>query len=468
MSSNYRYAELEAWLHQGIRNLRWSYGERLPSIRQLCQQHRLSRATVQHALQRLEAQGVVESRPRSGYFVTLAPIKRESRAGDKALRPPLSASVSELLLDLMRRRGAFDLVPMASQPEKPASIVALNRAISRVMRRQDNASHVFYDEPAGAEPLRHQIARHYSRRGCALSADQLCITSGCQHALSLALQASCKAGDVVAVESPGFYGSLQLLEQMGLKVLEIPCSVVDGISTQALEKALAQWRIKACIVSPAFATPTGALMPEVSRAHLLDLAEAHDFAVIEDDIYADTALGPVPPPLKAQDRSDRVILCSAFSKSLSRDLRLGWVVGGRWHSAIEKLKLVNLLAGSQSVQLGTAEFVADGGYVAHLRKQRELLRGRRDTLLNSLRNWPGDVQFSEPRGGLAVWVELPGRCDTGIAYHHALAAGMVIAPGSLFSPSNRFRNCLRIAFEQPWDEARQSALRQLPRVLRLD
>jgi DNA-binding transcriptional MocR family regulator len=461
----YRYQQLESWLLQGIREQRWRLGERLPSIRTLCEQQGVSKATVQHALQRLEAQGLVEARPKAGYFVTLQPKTMRAPRSPGRVEAPRPVTVSELFLDIMRRSAAFDLLPDLHAGEVPPGIVALNRALGRALRRQKGDDHQYYDAPAGDPALREQLSLHAARRGWTVLPEQLCITSGCQHALFLALMACCRRGDVVAVESPGFYGVLQLLEQLELQVVEVPSSSDQGLDIEALEAALGRWDIKACVVSPAFATPGGALMPEGARKRLLALADQHDLAIIEDDIYADTAFGQVPDPLKALDRADRVILCSSFSKCLSRDLRLGWVSGARWHQKILHLKLVTQLASSRYQQQGVAEFMRDGSYAAHLRRQRNELRTQRDRLIASLHAWPGEVRVSTPLGGLAVWLELPEAVDTLAAYPVALQQGVVITPGPLFSVSGQFRNCLRISFAHPWDDRRIEALGQLPALL---
>lgn len=206
-------------------------------------------------------------------------------------------------------------------------------------------------------------------------------------------------------------------------------------------------------------------MPEPNKKRLLSLAERHDLAVIEDDIYGDTALGRSPDPLKAMDVEDRVILCSSFSKSLSRDLRLGWISGARWHEKILHLKLVTQLASSRYLQQGVADYMADGSFTSHLRRQRHELRVNRDRLIASLNSWPGEVRVSTPQGGLTVWVELSETVDTLAAYTNALKHGMIITPGPLFSVSGQFENCLRISFAHPWNKSRMAALRQLPGLL---
>lgn len=466
MTHEYRYLKLENWLLQGIQEQRWRLGERLPSIRTLCHEQNLSKGTVQHALQRLEAQGLIEARPKAGYFVALQPKGVQTPATRAKIEAPRPVTVSELLQDIMRRGAAFDLLPGHKSGDLPAGIVSLNRSIGRALRRQRGNGYQYYDEPAGDSLLREQLAVHHAKRGWTVSVDQLCITSGCQHALFLALMACCDAGDVVAVESPGFYGVMQLLAQLGLQVVEVPASIDTGMDVAALEEVLKHWKVKACIVSPAFSTPGGALMPDASRVRLLELAAEHDLAIIEDDIYGDTALGKVPDPLKALDEDNRVILCSSFSKSLSRDLRLGWISGARWHAKILQLKLITQLASSRYLQQGVAEFMADGHFSTHLRRQRNDLRTQRDHLMAYLHAWPYQTRFSVPQGGLATWVELPEGVDTLQSYSTLLQQGIVITPGPLFSMSGEYKNCMRISFSHPWDQSRVAALNQLPEILK--
>jgi len=463
----YRYQQLEQWLLQGIIDGRWKLGDRLPSIREICTQQGLSKATVQHALQRLEAQGLLEVRPKAGHFVTLVPKTTEPPRMTSRIEAPRPVNVSDLLLDIMGRSAAFDLLPELHAGDLPPGIVSLNRSIGRALRRQRGADFQYYDKPAGDLALREQLGLLLAKRGWPVTPDELCITSGCQHALFLALMACCRPGDTVAVESPGFYGVLQLLEQLDLQVLEIPTSTSTGMDLDALEEALGRWDIQACIVSPAFATPGGALMSNASCQRLMALAEKHDLAVIEDDIYAESGFYQVPDTLKALDETDRVIHCSSFSKVLSRDLRLGWISGARWHQRILHLKMVTQLASSRYLQQGVAEYMKEGELSAHLRRQRKLLRAQRDRLLASLHAWPVPVRVTAPNGGLAVWLELPSTVDTLPCYRKALEAGVIITPGPLFSASGEFANCLRISFSHPWDERRISALNQLPELLNL-
>ncbi|MGY8871222.1 MAG: aminotransferase-like domain-containing protein [Pseudomonadales bacterium] len=486
MSREYRYQRLETWLLDGIAGKRWSVGDRLPSVRDMCAEQQLSKATVLHAYQRLEARGLVEARPKSGYFVLSNTANRAvPLIGNDTVVAPAPVTVSDVVMDVMSRGAAFDILAglqvqrrsvHSFSEKKPvdeniteasnAGITALNRSVGRALRSQADSAHHYYDEPAGDSVLREQLAQRYRRYGCERNAEDFCITAGCQQSLFLALMVSCQRGDIVAVESPGFYGVLQLLEQLGLQVVEIPASPVTGLDADALERALQQWDIRACVVTPAYATPTGANLPLATRKKLLLLAEQYDLALIEDDIYGELGFLGRPDPLKAEDKTGRVILCSSFSKSLSRDLRIGWIDAGRWHNQVKRLKLVTLLASSRFVQQGLASFLKDGGYDTHLRRQREQLRLQRDQLVNFLdEHWAADIRFSVPEGGVAMWLQLPEGIDTLAAYGAALSQGVVITPGSLFSSSDHYRNCLRLSFLHPLTGARQEALRTLMGVL---
>lgn len=465
--SQFRYQQLEHWLADQLAKQRWQAGEKLPSIRALCALQNVSKATVMHAYQRLEARGLIEVRSKAGFYVCAPKLNRvvsaSSTVADVAPKP---VTVSAVVMDIMSRGAAFDLLPDPQTGETSTGLVTLNRTLGRALRQQGASAHLYYDELSGDALLRQTLVERYRKWGWQSDPDGFCITSGCQQALALALQACCQPGDTVAVESPGFYGVIQLLEQLQLKVLEIPASPDKGLDCAALTQALQRWKIAACVVTPAFATPTGALMDAAARQQLLNLAQQHDFYIIEDDIYGDLGFSFRPDPLIAQDRHERVLLCGSFSKSLSRDTRIGWIYSTRFQAHIQRLKLVLQLANSRSVQQGLAEFIRAGDYDSHLRRYREQLRMQRDQLVKFLQtHWQQATPFHIPQGGVALWVSLPEQTDTLAAYHQALAHGMVITPGALFSAEDRYRHCLRLSFVHPLTRTRQQALSQLQKLL---
>lgn len=458
----YQYQLVSNSLEQKIAEQRWMAGEKLPSIRQLSIEYEVSKNTVIHALSNLEAAGLIEARPKTGYFVkALVQHKHPSKLLAPALTPK-AVSLPVLFYDIMQRGAAFDILPNSPASDPSNHLLTLNRHISKAHRSHSQNKAMHYDIPLGCEALRFQIKEHYRAIGLNLNAEDYCITGGCQNALFLALMVSCQPGDNVAVESPAFYGVLQLLEQLQLNVIEIPSSSTTGLNPDDLEKALHTAIIRACIVTPAFATPSGACMPISKQQQLLDLANRHDVTLIEDDIYGDLCFAERSKPLKSLDTQERVILCSSFSKSLSRDLRVGWIAGGRWHSKITRLKLVTQLANNQSTQQGIAGFMAEGHYRRHLYFYRQILKRQRDQLIHCLQKyWPQSTRFSIPTGGLAIWVQLEKQVDCRELYRRALAEGIVITPGVLFSAFEYYQNYLRLSFSHPTVGRREVAMGKL-------
>lgn len=463
----FRYQRLAQKIIQAIKSQRLQVGDKLPSIRQQCLQQGLAKATVIRAYQELEQDGWLLARPKSGYFI--AP---QQQPAPKPRRVMLSAepnriSPDTVLDDVMMQGAAFDILPEQGRyDQQPDTLIQLNRAMSRALRHQRGLMHQYYDETAGYRPLRELIVGRLNRHGCQLQADQLSVTSGCQQALTLALMAVTKPGDAVAVESPGYYGSLQLIERLGLKVMEVPCDVVDGMDMDALQQGLQRWPIKACIVTPSYATPTGAVLPSHARLRLIALAKEHRFTLVEDDIYGELGFHERHPPLYAQDEDHRVVLCGSFSKSLSRDMRLGWVVGGRYQTEINRLKRVINLASSRFVQQGVADYLQRGDYDRHLRWYRGQLQQQRDQLVMLVqRYFPQRTRYGIPLGGLSLWLELPEKFNTMVAYQQAREAGILMTPGALFSTQSAYDNCLRLSFAHPWTKPRADALRQLASIL---
>jgi DNA-binding transcriptional MocR family regulator len=462
----YQYQHIAETLEKKIADKQWISGEKLPSIRQLCEQYQISKNTVIHALYELEAADFIEARPKTGYFVTSVFRHNSPSQIEPLTLTPTAVNMPSLFYDIMQRGAAFDILPNTPDTTPSNHVLSLIRHLNKAQRNSPQRKVMHYDSPLGSSELRFQIKEHYRGVGLNLAVDDFCITAGCQNALFLALMVSCKPGDNVAVESPAFYGVLQLLQQLQLKVIEISSSTTEGFDPQELAKALQKWPIRACVVTPAFATPSGASMPLENQQQLINLANDHDVALIEDDIYGDLCFGERARPLKALDTQQRVILCGSFSKSLSRDLRLGLIAGGRWHEKITRLKLVTQLASNQSTQQGLAEFMAKGHYRRHLHYYRQILKRQRDQLIQCLQKyWPQSVCFSIPQGGLVIWVQVDQHIDTVKFYQQALAEGIVLTPGALFSASGYYNNYLRLSFAHPTVGRRENAIKKLAKIL---
>lgn len=467
--SQYLYSQLEQQLRKGIKNGQLAPLSKLPSVREMCKLHQVSKSTVLTAYANLIAENLIVAKAKSGYFVQqdskskAVPLKQPDMS--RPHTSPKLISSSQVIVDIMKRGAAFDLLSR-SQPDPHNE--PLRRCLSRALRQQKSTEQLYYDHPQGDKGLRENLVNYINHGAGNAVADDIIITSGCQHSLLLALMVATQPGDVVAIESPGFYGALQLLEALGRKVLEIPSSATQGISPSALQLAAEHWDIKALIVSPSFATPTGASIPEEHKRQLLQLAQSKSFTIIEDDIYAELHQSSQRPrSLYSYDDQGVVILCSSLSKVLSRDLRVGWILSKRYHQQILALKITTTMANSVSQQQGLSLFIAQGALEKHLKQRRQLLIEQQKTLKQLiLEHLPQAKSASQPEGGMVIWLELDSSINTLALYHKARDLGLTITPGSLFSSQDTYQHYLRLSFAHPWTDERVEAFKSLSTLIK--
>lgn len=462
------YEQVAQKLREQVASGVYRQGERVPSVRRLSDQLDVSISTVIEAYRRLESQGVLEARPQSGYYVRTRlwqpPAQPEISNPHSS---PTTVSMSAFALKVLRATRDPDVLQLGVAAPHPdlLPIRALNAILARIARREEGRGGG-YDFPPGSPELRRQIARRALDAGCTLSPEDIVTTSGCQEALSLCLRAVTKPGDTVAIESPAFYGTLQTIEQMRLKAIELPTCPRKGVSVEALRLALDRWKIRACLLVPNFSNPTGAVMPEERKKRLVQLLAEREVPLIEDDIYGDLGHdAPRPRAAKSYDRKGLVMLCSSFSKTLAPGYRVGWAVPGRWREQVEHLKYVSTMATATLPQLAIAEFLERGGYDHNLRKLRAQCAAGIERVTHAIaRYFPEGTRVTQPAGGFVLWVELPKKVDSFELHRRALARKISIAPGPLFSPTQAYRHCIRLNCAQPRDERLERALVTLGRL----
>jgi DNA-binding transcriptional MocR family regulator len=429
-------------------------GDRVPSLRHFSRLQRVSLPTAMQAYATLETRGLIEARPKAGYFVRArqadaldapsAPASRP-RITDFAGLDPLDATLADQadpqLVQLGAAVAALDLLPVR----------ALARTMAALNRRSPGAA-IAYDVVPGAEPLRREIARRSLEWGCRLTPADLVITTGCTEAISLALDATCRPGDTVLVEAPTYFGLARTLRDRGLRALPVPVDATNGLLIEKVEQVLRRTRVAAAVVIPNFNNPVGSLMPDDAKRALVDLLVGRGIAVIEDDIYGDLQHeGDRPRCLKAFDRNDGVILCGSFSKTLAPGYRVGYIAAGRWHDRVRSLKRAQSLASATLPALTVASFLRDGGYDRHLRRMRRGLRDQVARVREAVaRAFPEGVAISRPQGGFVLWCELPPPVDALSLFKQARRAGIAIAPGPIFGPDGGFDRCIRLNCGHRW------------------
>ncbi len=456
--------ELAEQIEQGV----YLTGERLPGVRRLAAQFGVSISTIMRAHQLLEDRGLIQARPRSGYYVRAAPGRLPEPPAMTNPRPrPARITGQQMAMQLSQATRQPGMIQLGAAIPHPHFLPtrAINQALLSVTRHRQQRS-AGYEFPPGSAELRQQIARRMLDAGCRIAPGEIVVTSGCQEALALGLRAVASAGDVIALESPTFYGLLQVVESLGMKALEIPTHPRRGISLEALTLAIEQWPVKACAIVANFNNPMGYCMPEADKQALVELLAAHAIPLIEDDVYGDLAFDHRrPPAAKRFDTAGNVLYCSSFSKTLSPGLRVGWVAPGKYQEAIEYQKYITSLAAPTLPQLAIAEFLQRGAYDRYLRQVRGEYARQVARITRAIgQHFPAGTRVTQPAGGFVIWVELPEGAEAMALFHQALAKGISIAPGPIFSASQKYANFIRINCAQPWDERLEAAIIQLGRL----
>jgi DNA-binding transcriptional MocR family regulator len=458
------YDKVAKGLRENIHTGLFVAGDKLPSIRQLVTQYSVSISTVQKAYHQLEMENLIEARPKSGYFVSLV---TQMPARPKTSRPaqrPIDVSQWQQVLEVLLTKEGLDSVQLqhAMPNMTEPSMKPLLKKMTELMRHQVALS-LPYGDIKGAKVLREQIAKLVITSGCQLHPDDLVITSGCQEALSVCLRAVAETGDIVAVESPSFYGSMQAIKTANLKALEIPTNADSGLSIEALELALEQWPIKAILVTPTCNNPMGYTMSEEDKQRLYKLAQSYDICIIEDDIYGDISYqSPRPKTIKSFDDDGRVLLCSSFSKAVAPGIRVGWIAPGRYRDKVTHIKYVSSSMCPTLPQLAIADFIQSGGYNRHTRRVRLVYKQGRDHLIACIKRYfPQDTRISFPQGGYILWVELNKQYDA-VKLAEECKEGLVsIAAGPLFSASGKYRSCMRLNFSEQSEIEREQGIKAL-------
>lgn len=461
----HRYAELAGFIAGLIACGTLLPGARVPSLRQITRQKRVSLSTALQAYRLLEDRGLIEARPQSGYYVArTAAALRAPPATSRPLGRATSVSVSGVVLRLLEYAADPSLAPLGCAIPSSELLAAggLDRFLARAARVKGRDYNV-YTEPQGDPQLRQEIARRALRFGQALSAQDIAITCGCTEALTLALKAVARPGDTIAVESPTYFGLLHALEALGLKAFELPTDPTTGVDLAALERALSAASISACLFSSSFNNPLGCTMPDEKKLVVLELLARRGVPLIEDDIYGDIYFGAERPrPFIALDRLGHTIYCSSFSKTIAPGYRIGWIVTARHMERVLAHKLTQTLCAPALPQVAFADFLSSGGYDGHLRRIRGAFADNIARMTRAIdRAFPPGTRVSRPAGGFVLWLELPRPIRTRALLDDALAQGICFAPGDVFSASNRYAHCLRLSCGHHWDARIEAAVEKL-------
>jgi len=453
--------QLERQISEEVLNI----GDKLPSVRELSKLQGISVSTALQAYYYLEGKGLIAAKPQSGYYVRFSPLQSPERpAVSKPLLATHNRNVDALISEVYE--NGYDSRVTSFSRSMPGQellpLAKLNKAMMQALREMPGSG-TSYEQVRGNPELRRQIARWTINWDGRLGEDDLITTAGAMNAISYALMALTKPGDTVAVESPSYFGSLRLLNSMGLRVLELPTHPDTGIAPDDLRKAIAKHRIKACLFVTNFGNPLGHCMPDAAKEETVRILEHYGIPLIEDDLYGDVFFGKRRPrSCKTYDESGNVLWCGSISKTLAPGYRVGWIAPGKYYDDIKRLKLYHSITSASPEQAAIANFLATGRYEHHLRNLRQTLQGNSLQYIRAIGEYfPEGTRVSHPEGGFILWVELDKRIDTHELYHLALKQRISIAPGAMFSMQDKYNHCMRLSYGMVWNDKLEAALQKL-------
>ena len=467
---SYRYLCLADELENNIRSGVYKAGDRLPSLRKLHVQTRLSISTVYQAYIELEKRSLITARYKSGYFVRPAAGPLLPAPALKTYRPsPQKVTINTLAGSIVKAMGDRRFLQLGGTLIAPSllPLKSLQRSLRALGPAKLEETIATYASPHGLATLRREIAKRSLAFFQGTVAEDMIITNGCIEAVSLCLQAVAAPGDTIVVESPTYPWFLQIIEDLNMLALEIPTDPLTGIDIDSLARALETNPVKACLMIPNFHNPLGCVMPEANKQALVELLNQKEIPLIEDDIHGELFhTHQRPSTLKAYDRKGLVLYCSSFSKTLAPGLRVGWTLPGRFKRQVQKLKLNLTIASSALNQQILRAYLRDGAYDRHLRRLRTALKNQTDHMTRAIaRYFPAGTRVTAPEGGLVLWVELGEHIDGLSIFNQAREHKIAIMPGCMCSTTDNYNNYVRLSCGWPWNRAIEKGMQTLGAII---
>jgi Transcriptional regulators containing a DNA-binding HTH domain and an aminotransferase domain (MocR family) and their eukaryotic orthologs len=463
----YKFETFTSEIEKNIKNGIFKPGHKLPSVREIKEKYRLSSSTVQMGYEHLILSGSVESIPKSGYYVCNKLIKADPAAGPKkpVIRDAIFSSHLALTTSLRMGRKISEFNVAA-----PGDLIIPQKLLLRTMQqviREQGAGLLRYYPASGLPVLKDHIVKRAASYRTMISPDELLITDGALQALYIALAATCDPGDVIALESPSVFSVLEVIRMLGLRVIEIPVDSLIGFDVDFFRKACEIKALKAVVVTPNFHNPTGTILNDAQKMLLLQTAQQHHVAVIENDIYGDLYFsGQRPSTIKSYDESGLVMTYSSYAKTLAPGIRLGWLSSGKYMERAEQIKFA-LGSSVSPIYQETVNRLMDGSsYERHVRSFRMQLAKNAHFAINLLSaHFPEDIALATPSGGYNLWVRMPQGIDMRFFYEQCENIGVRFTPGSTFSFSPTFDHYFRLVFADTFTPKRIEAIRQLGKQL---
>ncbi|OUL63240.1 PLP-dependent aminotransferase family protein [Flavobacterium sp. AJR] len=468
MAKEVLYIKIAHIIQEQILSETLKIGDKLPSIRALQKLYNVSINTVKQAFLELESKSLIESRPKSGFYVSNTSNRRFSIPSMNKLKvSETQKSPDDLITKVFNTFGDKSITQFSlGVPHKSLLPIAkLNKGIIKATRNLEESG-TDYNLVQGNLNLRRNLAKWSLVLEGKLTEDDFVTTSGAMNAIYSCLMVTTQRGDTIAIESPVYFGILQIAKSMGLNVIELPTHPTTGVDLDALKKVIP--KIKACCFMSNFSNPLGSLMPDENKKELVELLTYHNIPLIEDDLYGNLFFGAArPKPCKYYDEAGIVMWCGSVSKTLAPGYRVGWVAPGQFKEKIIRQKLVQTISTPSLYQEVVADFMEFGRYDHHLRNFRHTLHTNCLHFQRAVEDYfPENTKISQPQGGSFLWLELDKNIDTASLYDIAIKQKISFAPGRIFTQHDQYNNCMRLNFALEWNDKLNSDIKRLGTIVK--
>ena len=468
MAREVLYQKIANTIHEQIFSETLKIGDKLPSIRAFQKLHDVSMNTIKQAFLELESKSLIESRPKSGFYVSktsnrklLIPSMNKLKLSEqKTTSEDLITKVFDSLSDKGITRFSIGVPDPGLLP-----IAKLNKGLAKVVRNLAESG-TSYEPVQGSTNLRRNLAKWAIVLEGKLTEDDFVTTSGAMNAIFNCLMAVTKRGDTIAIESPVYFGIIQIAQNMGLNIIELPTHPTTGVDLEALKKVIR--KVDVCCFMSNFSNPLGSLMPDENKQELVKMLTHHNIPLIEDDLYGNLFFGTVrPKPCKYYDEAGIVMWIGSVSKTLAPGYRVGWVAPGKFKDKIIRQKMAQTVCMPSLYQEVIADFLEHGRYDHHLRNLRSTLYTNSLHFQRTIEdNFPENTKISQPQGGSFLWLELDKSIDTAVLYDTAIQQKIGFAPGRIFTQHDQYHNCMRLNFGLEWKEKVEFDLKRLGQLVK--
>ena len=462
------YQTIVDYFIQGIEKGSILLGEKLPSLRQVADQFDVSLSTAVEAYRKLELFGYVSVKDRSGYFARLPLVGENNLRPSKKFKSKVSDiehidEIVEIYNHTLDREIAPFGVGTPAAGKFPHKMVNKHFMKTLKFHPEVSGSYIF---GLGLQELRSELARWVRPWVGVTSRDNILITHGCLEAMNIALSAECSPGDIVAIESPCYFGILQAIHHHGLKALEVRTHPEKGIEPEALEDLAKNNKIKVLVSTPNAQNPLGFSMTDERKKEILRICKKYNITLIEDDLYGEiTYKAQRPKSYKYFDKDGIVTHCSSFSKFLGPGLRLGWCIFSNNSNKYLRQKLSLNLSTHSLTQHVAVGVLRNEGLLKVGNELGKYYQSNIQIYSNQLQSILGSkLTLSNPTGSYFLWARVEG-LDALEAYERAKRQKISFTPGPLFSATRLYSNYLRINCAHEFSERRHQEVINLCKIL---